>query len=522
MPNYRKIIVLHEQGVSQRQIAKLTHSSRDVIRRIIKSAENTGMTAQMINDLTDAEIAKFLGLSFSEKGSPDPLYEMPDYDYYSKELKKPGVTITLLWEEYVSQCKRSGKLPYQKTQFGKYFRDHIRESEFTDIIRHKPGESIEVDWAGTRPYWFDPDTGEKIEGYLFVGVLSYSGYGYAEVTADMKEESWINAHIHMFDYFNGITRFLIPDNLKTGVTKHPKDEEAVLNQRYQEMADHYGIAVIPARVRHPKDKPMAESLVGKYTTQIIARLRNNKFFSAEEYNKACREEVKRVNNKPFQKKPGSRSERFLQEEKEYLRPLPVYPYEYAVWKKAKVQANSHISYDKRFYSVPYEYIGHEVDLRITRSALAVYYKDKKICTHPVLKARDGAYSTNPEHMPKGSNAREPWNKDRFIKRANRIGIDTTTVITELFTQYSHEQQAYNGAKSILLLADSYSPQRLEKACSIALKHLSRVRFRDIKGILKNNHDLEDEDLQQTPDHQTGEVPSPYLRGPGYYGGKKNG
>ena len=521
MPNYRKVLYLYEIGVSQRQISASEHMSRNTVGRIVKQAQKCGIRSDQLEGLSDSEAEQLLKVHINEPNKPSELYEMPDYDYYSKELKKPGVTITLLWEEYVSRCKKSGRVPYQKTQFGKYFRDHIRESEFTDIISHKPGESIEVDWAGTRPYWFDPDTGEKVEGYLFVGVLSYSGYGYAEVTADMKEESWINCHIHMLDYFGGVTRFLIPDNLKTGVNKHPKDEEAVLNRRYQEMADHYGTAVIPARVRHPKDKPLAENLVGKYTTEIIARLRNNKFFSLEEYNKACFEEVKRINDKPFQKKPGSRSERFFQEEKEYLRPLPVYPYEYAIWKKAKVQNNSHVSYDKRFYSVPYEYIGHEVDLRITASAISIYYSGKKLCTHTLLKNHEGAYSTNPEHMPKGSNAREPWNKERFIKWANRIGIDTTTVITELFAQYSYEQQAYNGAKSILLLADTYSPQRLEKACGIALKNLSRVRFRDIKGILKNNHDL-DEDQQQTSGAHNDGIPSPYLRGSGYYGGKKNG
>ena len=521
MPNYRKILYLYEMGVSQRQISVSEHMSRNTVSRIIKQAQLHSVCSDQLETLSDSEAEQLLKVHINEPGKPGELYEMPDYDYYSKELKKPGVTITLLWEEYVSQCRKSGKVPYQKTQFGKYFRDHIKESEFTDIIRHKPGETIEVDWAGTRPYWFDPDTGEKIEGYLFIGVLSYSGYGYAEVTADMKEESWISCHVHMFDYFGGVTKFLIPDNLKTGVNKHPKDEEAILNKRYQEMADHYGIAVMPARVRHPKDKPLAENLVGKYTTQIIARLRNHKFFSVTEYNKACIEEVKRVNDKPFQKKPGSRTERFFREEKEYLRPLPIYPYEYAVWKKAKVQSNSHISHGKKFYSVPYEYIGHEVDLRISNSYLTVYYQGTKLCTHALLNDRDGAYSTNPEHMPKGSNAREPWNKERFIKWANRIGINTTTVITGLFTQYSYEQQAYNGAKSILLLADTYSPERLEKACGIALKHLSRVRFRDIKGILKNNHDLDDEWSDQ-PTSPPSSGTSPYLRGSKYYGGKKNG
>ncbi len=522
MPNYIKIITLYEQGISQRQISQLTHTSRDVIRLITKSAQQHQIKSDQLLNLTDAEIEKMLDVHFGGQSQPNQMYEMPDYDYYSRELKKPGVTMMLLWEEYVQQCKRNGKVPYQKTQFKKYFHDYIQQNEFTDIIRHKPGESIEVDWAGTRPYWTDPDTGEIIEGYLFVGVLSYSGYGYAEVTADMKSEAWINCHIHMFEYFDGITRFLIPDNLKTGVIKHPKDEEVELNKRYQEMGDYYGIAILPGRVRKPKDKPLAENLVGKYTTEIIARLRNNKYFSMEEYNKACLKEVKRVNEKPFQKKPGSRSEKFFQEEKEHLKPLPLYPYEYAIWKKAKVQNNSHISYGKKFYSVPYEYLGQEVDLRITGRTITIYHQGTKLCVHNIIMTYDGAYSTIPEHMPKGSNAREPWNKERFIKWANKIGMNTTTVITNLFTQYSYEQQAYNGAKSILLLADTYTPERLERACNIALNNLSRVRFRDIKGILKNNHDLEYQDnnpIVRIPDNST---PSPYLRGSRYYGGKKNG
>lgn len=521
MPNYRKILALYEQGMSQRQISSNEHLSRNTVSRIIKQAIQNNITAERLSGLSDIEAQQLLGVSFSEQKQPNQLYEMPDYEYYARELKKPGVTMMLLWEEYVQQCKRNGKVPYQKTQFKKYFHDHIVENEFTDIIRHKPGETIEVDWAGTRPYWTDPDTGEKVEGYLFVGVLSYSGYGYAEVTADMKAESWINCHVHMFEYFNGVTRFLIPDNLKTGVIKHPKEGEVELNKRYQEMGDYYGIAILPGRVRHPKDKPLAENLVGKYTTQIIARLRNNKFFSLEEYNRACIKEVKRVNEKPFQKKPGSRAEIFLLEEKEYLKPLPVYPYEFASWKKAKVQKNSHISYDKKFYSVPYEYIGYEVDLRITRNTVTVYYQGTKLCVHSILKTHDGSYSTNPEHMPKGSNARQPWSKDRFIKWANKIGVNTTTVITNLFTQYSYEQQAYNGAKSILLLADKYSPERLERACKIALENLSRVRFRDINGILKNNHDLEYQNNSPAVRTSDSSTPSPYLRGSHYYGGRKN-
>ena len=521
MPNYKRIIQLNEQKISQRKIEKEVRSSRHTIKDVIEAAKTKNIGYKDIESLSDSQIEELLDLHFSRQTKESPLYEMPDYEYLSKELKKPGVTIKMIWEEYCEDCHSSGKIPYRLTQFKKYLHDYIDEHEFTDIISHKPGESIEVDWAGTRPYWFDPYTGDMIEGYLFVGVLSYSGYGYAEVTADMKEESWINCHVHMFEFFGGVSKFLIPDNLKTGVIAHPKQGDIILNRYYEEMAEHYGVAILPARVLHPKDKPLAENLVKQFTREVIGRLRNRKFFSIDEYNRECLKKVEEFNRARFQKKDGSRYIAYL-EEKDYLDPLPVYPYEFALWKKAKVQTNSHISCDRKFYSVPYEYIGNEVDLRITDKTITIFYKGTKLCVHPVLKQRDGMYSTNPDHMPKGSNAHEKWNRDRFIKWANRIGISTTTVITDLFTQYSHERQAYNGAKSILLLADRYSPERLEKACQIALKHLSRIRYRDINGILKNSNDLKIETDESERKQEPSASSSPYLRGSNYYsGGRKD-
>ncbi len=516
MPNYKRIIQLSEQNISQRRIEKEVHSSRHTIGAVLDAAKLKNIRYRDIADLSDEKIEELLGVSFSRTGKENRLYEMPDYEYCARELKKPGVTIKMIWEEYCQDCLRSGKIPYRLTQFKKYLREYIDENEFTDIIAHKPGESIEVDWAGTRPYWFDPCSGEKIEGYLFVGVLSYSGYGYCEVTADMKEESWINCHIHMFDFFEGVSRFLIPDNLKTGVTSHPKEGDIILNRYYEEMAEHYGIAILPARVLRPKDKPLSENMVKQYTREVIGRLRNMKFFSMEEYNAQALKKVNEFNAARFQKKEGSRRSRF-EEERDYLSPLPVYPYEFALWKKAKVQTNSHVAYGKKFYSVPYEYIGNTVDLRISGKSITVYYEKVKLCSHPLLSIKDPLYSTNPEHMPKGSNAYEQWNRERFIKWANRIGVFTTTAITDLFAQYAHEQQAYNGAKSILLLADRYSPERLEKACEIALKHLTRVRYRDINGILKNKHDLGRKQEERSTAVKTTEH-SPYLRGSSYYRG----
>lgn len=516
MPNYKEIIRMKSLGMSERAISRTVGSSRNTVKIVCAAYLNSGLSTDNFIDKSDSQILELLKLGIREKSSNDPMYVMPDFEKLGKELKKPGVTMKLLWEEYCYDCRKSNQIPYKLTQFKHHFRKHIQTSEFTDIIQHRPGDAIEVDWAGKQPYWSDPYSGEVIKGYLFVGVLSYSGYGYAEVCADMKEKSWINAHCHMFEYFGGTTRFIIPDNLKTGITRHG-DDDIVINRYYQEMAQHYNIGIIPARVRRPKDKPLAENLVNKLTTEITGRLRNYTFFSIDEYNEKLKEILKQFNERPFQKKKGSRSQMFFDDEAEYLSPLPVYPYEFAQWKKAKVQSNSHISFGKKYYSVPHEYIGCEVDLRITESRIVVFYNHIQLCSHAIMKGHDGMYSTVSEHMPKGSNAEQPWNKERFIKWANRIGPFTVQVITNLFAQYSYQQQGYNGAKSILLLADKYTEERLEKACEIALNHISHPKYKNIKAILENNQDKYSENhVSRRSVIQLDK--SPYLRGASYYEG----
>lgn len=513
MPNYLEILRLNELGIGQRKIAEQVKSSRDTIRRVIETAVQQNINYRDALNKTDEEMARIFGVTQNKAVKADPIYEMPDYEKLLKELKRPGVTMTLLWEEYSYECRQNGKIPYKRSQFIYHFDQHLQRTGFTDIIHHKPGEEIEVDWAGTQPRWIDPDTGEVIIGYLFVGVLAFSGYAYAETCADMKEETWINCHIHMFEYFQGVTKLLIPDNLKTGVIRHLQHEEAELNRAYQEMAEYYGIAIIPARVRHPKDKPLAENVVNQCTKYIIAKLRNDQFFSLDEYNKQALKELESFNRKPFQKKPGSREEIYLNTELECLRPLPQYEYECAEWRKAKVQTNSHVAFDKKYYSVPHEYIGQEVDLRITKKKITVYYQHSSLCVHDRIYGHNGAYDTFPEHMPSSSNAHEEWNKERFIKWANEIGVNTVEVITNLFAQYKYEQQGYNGAKSILMLAGKYSKERLENACGTALAHISHPRYKNIKAILENKQDKPEEPSQ----HSTS-IEKAFLRGADYYKG----
>lgn len=516
MPNIREILRMHEAGLSQRKIARSVGSSRDTVSKVLKRAERKGIHYQDVSSISDDKLEEMLEFKTTNKNNIDQIYEMPDYDRLTKELKRPGVTMQILWEEYCHECRQQNKVPYQRTQFYHHFSKYLKDTGFTDILHYKPGSRIEVDWAGTRPCWTDPDTGEIVKGYLFVGTLTYSQYSYAEVTADMKQETWINCHIHMFEYFHGVARILVPDNLKTGVIKHPKYDDPVLNRSYLDMADYYGMVIVPARVASPRDKNRTENMVNQFTKYIVGKLRNYQFFTVDEYNRQALIEVNRFNEKPFQKKPGSRASMYKETELECMNPLPKYPYEYAWWKKAKVQTNSHIIFEKRYYSVPHEYIGHEVDIKCTSKQIAIYYQRTLLCTHSRSCGPIGSYSTIPEHMPKNSNAYQQWDKERFIKWAKDTGENTLGVITALFARCKYEQQGYNGARSILMLANKYSKERLEAACGIALKNISDPRYRNIKAILANNQDSK-ETARKTPSVKE----TAFLRGADYYKGDKD-
>ena len=329
MPNYKEIARLKAAGQSNRTVADSLGISRNTVNAAVARIEDSGLRFEDLQVLTDAQINEVFPPTSGRKVEGE--YYMPDFDQLKKELAKPGVTLQLLWEEYSDRCRLSGLKPYQLTQFKKHFNDHLKRTGFKDIIQHKAGEQIEVDWAGVRPYWQDPDSGEKVYGWLFAAVLPFSGLGFAYVTPDMKMPSWIQCHIKMYEFFGGVTTILTPDNLKTGITKHTRDE-LVINSTYQDMAEYYGTVVVPARVRTPRDKSQVENLVYQFEKDVIGRLRNCQFFSIDEYNDQLLIEVERFNNKPFQKKEGTRRSVFNEVEKATLRPLPIRRYEMAVYR----------------------------------------------------------------------------------------------------------------------------------------------------------------------------------------------
>ena len=363
-------------------------------------------------------------------------YSMPDYEWVHKELQKSGVTLSLLWVEYCERCRQNGELPYKSTQFNKYYADYVHKTKATMHLEHKPGENLQVDWAGQTAGITDTDTGERLPAYLFVAVLPYSGYAYTEAFLDMKQEAWITAHVHAYNYFGGVTQILTPDNLKTGVIKNTRTE-TVLNKAYQEMAEHYGTAIIPTCPRTPKDKAFVEGSVGVVSTWILAALRNRQFLSVDELNRAICEKLADFNHKPFQKKDGSRASDF-EEEKLFLLPLPPNPFELAEWKTVTVQYNYHISVDRMNYSVPYEYIKQKVDVRLTGSAVEIYFCGTRVASYLRLYGRPNQYSTLEEHMPPEHTAYLQWNSERFLRWASSIGENTAAVVRVFLTAHEVE------------------------------------------------------------------------------------
>jgi hypothetical protein len=345
-----------------------------------------------------------------------------------------------------------------------------------------------------------------------VAVLPYSGYTYVEAFLSQTQQSWIQAHGNAYLYFGGVTRILVPDNLKTGITKHTR-HETVVNKTYQEMAEHYRTAVVPARVRSPKDKATVEGNVGVISTWITAALRNQQFLSLWELNTAIHAKLSEFNNKLFQKKEGSRASVF-QEERPFLLPLPEHPYELAVWKIATVQFNYHITVESGNYSVPYEYIKQKVNVRLTKRLVEVFFSGNRIASHPRLYGRQGQYSTCEEHMPKQHREYVSWNGERFLNWAGKIGEHTKTVVQLFLSRNQVEQQGYKACIALLKLSDTHSALRLEQACKSALSFTERPSLKSIQTILKSDKDklLQGEVAPNLPEN-SGRI---FTRGREYY------
>jgi transposase len=509
MTNYKEILRLKSLGINNTQIAYSCNCSRTTVINSLKRAEECNLTWEKVSGMSNEELTT----KFITSNPISASYQAPDYDYIHTEMAKSGVTLSLLWLEYCEQCRESGLIPYKHTQFYKYYQDFVHKTKATMHLEHKPGEIMEVDWAGQKLQIIDTDTGKPVKVSIFVSVLPYSSYVYVEGFLSQNQENWTTAHVNAYNYFGGVTRILVPDNLKTGVITNTSDD-LVINKTYLELAEHYGTAIIPARPRSPKDKATVEKSVNIVSTWILGALRNQQFLSLRECNATIFEKLVEFNNKEFQMKDGCRASLF-EREKIYLLPLPEKPYEPAIWKIATVQYNYHITVENKNYSCPYEYIKKKVDVRISRNIVEIFFSGTRIASHPRLHGHFPQYSTVQEHMPPNHQMYVRWDGERFRKWAGSIGPNTYTVVTAFLTSHKVEQQGYKSCMALLKLADKYSIKCIDEACKHALSFTKTPSLKSIQAIIRSGRD---KSLIDEPESEPTELSSQYAftRGPEYY------
>lgn len=513
MTYYKEILRLSAQGISVRNIALSLSQSRNTVAKVLKAAAKQDLRWPTSDSISEADLEKLLFPVADDVQAQ----RMPDFEWIHAELAKSGVTLMLLWYEYCEVCRSNQVIPYQYNHFCRLYKKYAHQTKATMRIQHKPGEKLEVDWAGQAACLTNSLDGSLIKLPVFVAVLPYSGYAYVEVMPNMKMQSWIQAHINCFDFMGGVAKILVPDNLKTGVDRVYRNE-SVINKTYNEMASYYGTIVLPARIRRPKDKASVEGTVGIISTSILAALRNRQFFSIQDLNSAIREKLAEFNANPFQVKEGSRESVFLSEEQELLLPLPIEAFELSTWVTATVAYNYHVRVDKRYYSVPYEYIHQKVDIRVSSRIVEIFFQSERIASHRKLEGKQGSYQTNYKHMPKAHQEYHNWDADKFVEWGQGIGPNTEKVIKSILASHSVEQQSYRTCMAILNIEKKHGSELLEDACQRALIYTPYPSVRIIKTILASN-----ETRVSNTQSKESIVSSEYAitRDTGYYGRERN-
>ena len=512
------ILELRAAHMSRNSIASTRHISRNSVSDVFHTADKMSITFDNIKDMDEEDVYRMF---YPDKHAEETMYTDPDYEYIHNELKEVGVTLKLLWQEYQDKCRKSGDICMGYTRFCKGYSKYTIANSLTNHLLHKPGIITEVDWSGPTMSFVDTSTGELTTVYLFVATLPFSQYSYVEPCLDMKENTWLRCHIHMYEFFHGVTTRTVCDNLKTGVIRHPKEGDIILNDNYEALGQHYVTAIMPTGIHKPKQKASVEGTVGKIATAIIAKLRNEIFYSFADLKHGISKALKEFNEAPFQKRDGNRYDVFWNEEKNYLYNLPSVPYEIADWIYGRaVNLDCHVIYAKNRYSCPYQYVGKTVDLKITENSLEIYYRGKRISTHDKLPDYiSNKYSTHDEDMPDKFQQPE-WDDIRIKKWAYSIGNYTREVIDRIFVSVKIKEQGYNPSLSVLRLSKTYSEDRLETACELALTKVRMPRYHHLKSILAANQDLIYLE-SKTASAKAAKESGGYVRGPEYYGGGNN-
>ncbi|KVR67511.1 IS21 family transposase [Burkholderia ubonensis] len=489
---------------SQSEIARTIGASKATVWEYLDRARRAQVSYERATAMDDAALEALLFPPAPPSNRERP---KPEWPTVHRELGKKGVTLDLLWNEYKAQ-EADG---YGYSWFCEHYERWAATLPVTLRQTHAPGEKLFVDYSGNKLGIVDPHTGEIREAELFVATLGASNYTYAEATWSQQLEDWIGSHVRAFTFLGGCVEIVVPDNLKSGVHK-PDFYDPILNRTYGEMAAYYGVAIIPARSRRPRDKAKVEQSVLLVQRWILARLRHQRLFSLDEANRAIATLLVGLNNKPFKKLPGCRRSAFEELDRPALRPLPERPYQFAQWKLARVGIDYHVEVVEHFYSVPYRYAREQVDVRYTRTSVEIFHRGQRIAAH-ARSERRGHHSTIAAHMPPNHRAATTeWNPQRLLKWAASIGPHTAAVVEHLLSGRQHPEQAYRACLGVLRLGKDYGATRLEAACSRAID-LKASNYRFIASTLKNG-------LESKAEAAAAQAELPLVhanvRGPSYY------
>lgn len=488
-----------ELGLSDKLIGESVDAARSSVQECLRRARMAGICWPQCDSMDEAQIHDLI---YKRAGRPTQEAPAPDFVKIHAELARKGMTRELLWQEY----KYGQPFGMQYTTFCNRYRAWLRTQETVFRQVYLPGDKLFVDYSGQTVPIVNRLTGEVSQAQVFVAVLGFSNYTFAEASASQSLPDWLGSHVRAFKFFGGSPRAVVPDNLRAGITKaHRYDPD--VNPAYAELAQAYGIAVLPARVRKPRDKAKVEVGVQIVQRWILARLRHQTFFTVAELNLAIVALLQDLNQRPFKKKAGCRQSVFDEQERSALAPLPLRHYEYARWKQAKVHPDYHVQVERSFYSVPYQLVGQVVDARIGERMLELFCKGKLVASH-YRQTKLGHFHTLAEHLAPAHTAQIEQSMVRMLRQAGHIGEATRQIVANHAASRKHPEQTLRAAQGIVRLAADYSPERLEAACQQAL--IYRIHhYRGIRQLIESPPPTPPTEQLTALDHEN-------LRGSNYF------
>ena len=503
MRQLRQMLRLHHDGVSARAIARTLGVARSTIQDNLGRAQAAGIGWPVPAEWSDEVLEQRL---FARSGVKPGRrrHSEPDWAALARELKRPGVNLMVLWEEY-----REGHPDgYGYSRFCDLYRTFERRLSPVMRQHHVAGDKVFVDYSGKKIAIVDPVTGEVRDAEIFVAVLGASNYTYAEATWTQTLPDWIEAHVRMFRFFGGVPRLVVPDNLKSGVHK-ASFYDPEINRSYAMMAAHYGVGILPARPYRPRDKAKVEAGVRFAQSYILGRMRHQTLFSLAEANRAIAQVLDRMNGHVMRRLGLSRSDLFASIERAALRSLPASDYEFADWRFARVGVDYHVEVDGFYYSVPHALIRAQVDVRITNRTIEVFHRSQRVAAH---QRRYGGprHGTDPEHMPSAHRRYAAWSPERFQRWARAIGPNTEGLVVAVLANRPHPEQGFRSCLGVLRLFRGLDPARAEAVAARALA-IGALSYKSVASILENNLDRV---AQATESGAV--IAHQNVRGPGYF------